>query len=104
MRISEVINEMSPPRFTARQAAEIVGVSEDTVVRWRKSGVLVPAESAVFGQVIVPIYTEKDVATMKEIKGTLKSGPKKKQQNNSDRSKDDGRTDEASGEGTQGRD
>jgi DNA-binding transcriptional MerR regulator len=77
MRISEIVREMSPPRYTTSQAAELVGKHEDTIKRWRDHGVYVPSDKRVFGTTEVPLYTSEDIRAMKEIAKTIRPGRKK---------------------------
>lgn len=75
--IAAQVRAMSPARYTTTEAARIVGRSEDTLVRWRKDGVFVPKEKRAFGAVEVWLYTERDIASMKEISKTLRPGRKR---------------------------
>ena len=76
MKISEIVREMSPPRYTTSQAAQMIGKHEDTVKRWRDSGVYQPSETREFGKVSVPLYTSEDIRALKEIAKTMKPGKK----------------------------
>lgn len=76
MKINEAVRNMSPPRYTRKQAAELVGRSADTLVRWRDTGVYRPSDSTWFGHIEVDLYTPKDIAALKKIAKTMKTGRK----------------------------
>ena len=76
MKISEIVREMSPARYTTSQAAELIGKHEDTVKRWRDNGIYVPTETRTFGKVSVPLYSSEDIKELKKIAKTMKPGPK----------------------------
>lgn len=75
-KISEIVREMSPPRYTTSQAAAAIGKHPDTVKRWRDDGVYVPSDCRTFGQIEVPLYTSEDVAALRVIAKTRKPGRK----------------------------
>lgn len=60
--------------FTRTQIAERVGVSVNTVRRWHDTGVYRPDHSKDFGSIKVWLYTESDIAPMKNIRDTLRPG------------------------------
>lgn len=76
MKISEIVREMNPPRYTTSQAATMVGKHVDTVKRWRDSGVHVPSDEATFGTTKVWLYTREDIEQLKKIAKTMKPGRK----------------------------
>lgn len=76
MKISEIVREMSPPRYTTSQAAELIGRHEDTVKRWRDSGVFVPQHRERFGNTEVWLYTSDDIKAMKSIAREIRPGRK----------------------------
>lgn len=76
MTISEIVREMSPPRYTTSQAAEMVGKHPDTVKRWRDTGVFRPSDGRQFGSLKVPLYTSEDIKAMKLIAKEMKPGRK----------------------------
>lgn len=80
MKIDEAVREMSPPRYTTSQAADLVGKSEDTLRRWRsgRDPVYSPAHFAQFGQVKVPLYTREDIEEMRRIAKERRPGRRKK--------------------------
>jgi DNA-binding transcriptional MerR regulator len=64
--------------YTTAQAAEIVGVSKNTLLQWLYSGLLEePKRSRVAG-VQWRIWSEADIARARKVKGTTKRGPKPK--------------------------
>lgn len=79
MKIDEAVREMSPPRYTTVQAAELIGKSPDTLRRWRDGPepVYAPGHFAQFGKVKVPLYTREDIQAMKRIAKTMRPGRKK---------------------------
>jgi predicted site-specific integrase-resolvase len=52
--------------YTTKQAADLCGVSTDTIVRWRKSGAVVPSESLLMGKTRVFLYTPRDILSLKQ--------------------------------------
>lgn len=76
MRISEVVEAMSPPRYTVSQAAVLVGKSVDTLKRWRRNDVHRPSDRRQFGSLSVDLYTPEDIVAMRKIAKTMKPGPK----------------------------
>lgn len=74
--IASQVRAMSPPRYTTSEAARLVGRSEDTLVRWRKDDVYVPNEKRSFGAVKVWLYTEADIALMKDLCKQIRPGRK----------------------------
>lgn len=77
MKISDVVGDMDPPRYTTSQAAALVGRSVDTLNRWKKNGVYRPSESKAFGSLDVDIYTSDDIVLMRQIAMQgIKPGPK----------------------------
>lgn len=74
--ISDLVRAMTPVRYTVKEAAEKVGVSEDTLTRWRKQGVHTPCDSAFFGSLRVFLYSDEDLVELKRIKRSRKPGPK----------------------------
>lgn len=76
MKISEIVREMNPPRYTTSQAAEEVGRHPDTLKRWRDSGVGVPSEQATFGTTVVWLYTREDIEKLRKTARTMKPGRK----------------------------
>lgn len=77
MKIDEIVRQMHPPRYTRRQAAELVGRDEDTLKRWKRNGVFSPSEEWTFGRLSVGLYTDEDIAAMRELAKTIKPGRKK---------------------------
>jgi hypothetical protein len=75
MKISEIVRDMHPPRYTTSQAAELVGRSKDTLKRWKK-GVYGPSDQKVFGSLVVDLYTQEDIREMKKIARSMKPGRK----------------------------
>lgn len=65
---------MHPPRYTRAQAAELVGKDLDTLKRWKRTGVYAPKEQAEFGSLRVDLYTDDDIAAMREIARTIRPG------------------------------
>ena len=50
---------------TTAQAAELVGVSPDTVRRWRTEGKVLASRSAMFGTTLVPLFTNEDLRRLR---------------------------------------
>ena len=50
--------------YTPAQAAFMVGMSKDTITRWRRSGLVVPTLRAQFGNAVVHLYTPSDVVNL----------------------------------------
>lgn len=66
--IADLVRKMSPVRYTVDEAAQKVGVSRDTLARWRKKGVYLPSDYRDFGQLKVWLYTDDDLTAMKRMK------------------------------------
>lgn len=66
--ISDLVRQMDPVRYTTREAARKVGVSKDTVDRWRRQGVCSPSDSHKFGELEVWLYSEDDIQALREVK------------------------------------
>lgn len=65
--IGTAIRQMTPPRYTAKEVAEILGKSEDTIIRWRRDKIYVPKEQATFGKITVWLYSDEDIAKMSDL-------------------------------------
>ena len=76
MKISEIVREMVPTRYTTSQAAALVGRSVDTLRRWREDGVFEPSDHRDFGHTRVWLYTREDIDNMRKIARSMKTGPK----------------------------
>jgi hypothetical protein len=76
VKINEQVRAMSPPRYTRAQAAEIVGRSVDTIVRWDREGICSPSDSRDFGETTVPLYTQEDIEALKDTARNMKVGRK----------------------------
>lgn len=74
--ITAQVAQMDPLRYTVKQAADIVGRSVDTLVRWRKQGLSVPSDSRNFGKITVHLYTESDIEHLKLMTQTQRPGRK----------------------------
>ena len=74
MKINEAVRQMHPPRYTVAQAASLVGRSEDTLVRWRKKGFAVPSDKMEWGSLTVPLYTDGDIESMRQLAKEIKPG------------------------------
>lgn len=74
LKIDEQVRQMHPARYTRRQAASLVGKDPDTLKRWKRNHVYMPSDRKPFGQIMVDLYTDEDIAAMKKIAKTLKPG------------------------------
>lgn len=74
--ISHIVNDMKPPRFTTKQAADAIGRSTYTVQRWRRDGTFVPSDGMWFGDVFVYLYTKADLRKMSKVAATQRPGRK----------------------------
>lgn len=78
-RRGATINNLVPDGYhTVSEAAKLVGKSQDTLVRWRKSDppVFMPEHYMMAGSTIVYLYSEEDIETLKKIAAKIKPGPK----------------------------
>lgn len=57
------------------EAAELIGVSRLTLMRWRRQGRLEPTRVMVRGQQQFPLYTNQDIEKGRELRGTIPHGP-----------------------------
>lgn len=62
--------------YTTAEAAQKVGVSRQTLHTWMNEGLVEAPASVKVGQRQFRFWTDKDIAKLKEFKGTLKRGPK----------------------------
>lgn len=76
MKIDEQVRQLHPPRYTRRQAAELVGRDVDTLKRWKRNGTYRSSDSATFGKLTVDLYTDEDIDAMRLLAKTIKSGRK----------------------------
>lgn len=76
MRINEQVRQMHPARYTAPQAAQLIGKSEDTVRRWKYQGIYAPSEVRMFGNLEVALYTNEDIKAMRKLARRMKPGRK----------------------------
>ena len=66
--------------FTTSEAAREVGVSRTTVQNWIKLGLVRPPELQVrAGQPPGRLWTSRDVSRLRTLKGTIKTGRRKKE-------------------------
>lgn len=67
--------------YTREQAAQQIGRSRDTLRRWQKMGRFVPTQYMNVGKLKVWLYSEADIATLKDIAATVREGrpPKTKE-------------------------
>lgn len=79
MRINEAVRQMHPPRYTVKQAAQMIGRDADTLRRWKRSGTLIPSDHEKFGKTVVPLYTDDDIKVGREIAKSIKPGRKSAQ-------------------------
>lgn len=61
------IRNAIPGGHTVTEAAELVGKSVDTLLRWRRTGVFVPSRVYQAGSIQVPVYTGADIEAMRRI-------------------------------------
>lgn len=52
--------------YTTAQAAEMVGVSKDTVQLWRKREMVVPSAGLTMGELYVYLYTPADIVALQD--------------------------------------
>lgn len=76
MKINEQVRAMYPARYTVSQAAELVGRDVDTLKRWKRKGVHRPSETRRFGALMVDLYTDDDITTMRQKAKEMKPGRK----------------------------
>lgn len=60
--------------FTTSEAAREVGISIDTLRRWKRQFGLGPSESKKFGKQTIGLYTLNDIVGLKDHKKTRKLG------------------------------
>lgn len=76
--LTRIVSEMDPPRYLVGQAADMVGKSKDTLIRWRREGRCIPSDKYQMGRSTIPLYTDEDIAVLRKIAATLTAGPKPK--------------------------
>jgi predicted site-specific integrase-resolvase len=64
--------------FTVAEVAERCGRSVDTIKRWNKTGLFKPSHVMRVGKLSVWLYSEQDIAEMKEIAVKQRPGRKPK--------------------------
>lgn len=64
--------------YTVKETALRVGVSPDTIIRWRKLGLYKPSYKKTMGQLTVYLYDDSDVEKMRVVAAHTKPGPKPK--------------------------
>jgi hypothetical protein len=72
------LREEWPDFYTQRDVAEIIGRSKETVIRWRRMGLLKPTHSIQRGSLKIWLYDEKALNRAKKLARTLHTGPKPK--------------------------
>lgn len=65
--ISELVRQMTPVRYTVKEAARKTGISEDTLTRWRKTAKYVPSDARKFGELLVWLYSDEDIVALKRM-------------------------------------
>lgn len=63
--IGRMIRNMKEPRYKESEAASLVGVSVDTLRRWRRSGKFTPSDQMSHGALTVALYTPEDIDGLK---------------------------------------
>lgn len=74
--LNAMVRRMHPPRYTTGEVAGMVGRSFDTIARWRRTGLVMPSDSFMFGSVRVWLYTDDDVERLKELAKVQRPGRK----------------------------
>lgn len=72
--IATMVRRMTPTRYAVKEAAELVGKSPDTLVRWRRTGLYVPSDQMRVGKLTVYLYTDRDIENMKRLARTIRPG------------------------------
>jgi MerR HTH family regulatory protein len=72
--IASLVIQMDPPRYLVSEAAALVGRSKNTLIKWRKRGICIPSETMQFGETLVYLYTDRDIANMRMLTSQLKPG------------------------------
>lgn len=64
--------------FTTAQAAKKAGVSRQTLHFWMNEGLIAAPKPVKFGEREFRFWTEQDIDRLRDFKGTLRPGPKKR--------------------------
>lgn len=67
--------------YTTAQAAEIVGISKNTLLRWLYDGLLNEPRRTQVGGASWREWSEQDIDKAKEVKAKMRPGPKGKKNN-----------------------
>lgn len=77
MEATGLMSNIPDGMYTRGQVADKIGRTRDTIKRWHDSGTYKATHWHQSGKTTVWLYTDEDVAAMKQIARTIKSGPKK---------------------------
>lgn len=73
------IGSIAPDKlYTRAKAARLVGRSPDTLKRWHKSGIATPSARMRAGELLVWLYTDKDIEHLRRVASTQRPGRKPK--------------------------
>ena len=75
------LHRQFPDHSTAAEVAEQCGRSKETIIRWRKSGLVVPSAFTMSGKVKVWLYSPDDVRRAIEASDNIVSGRKATKEN-----------------------
>lgn len=64
--------------YSTAQAAKIVGVSKNTLLRWMYTGILDEPQRSEVGGIVWRVWSKEDIERARHIKGTMRPGPKSK--------------------------
>jgi len=68
---------MPPGWNTRQQVADACNRTLDTIQRWEKEGVCRPGRYEQRGQLLIPLYSDQQMALLVEVAATMKPGRKK---------------------------
>ena len=72
------VSLMARKRYATKEIFKLTGVKRTTLQHWIKTGKIRPPALEVVGGKAARLWTAAQVKQLRELKGTLKPGPKKK--------------------------
>ena len=88
-----ILDSVPEGMHTRAQAAKLVGRSYDTLATWHRNGTYPATKQVVTGKSHIWLYDDEDIERMRDIAGSLKSGPRPREEENAEavQDHDDGR-------------
>lgn len=64
--------------YSTAQAAKMIGVSKNTLLRWMYDGILAEPQRTDVGGIVWRVWSKEDIERARHVKGSQRPGPKSK--------------------------